>query len=73
MSDTVQFLSAGPVPVIVFIILIGLFILIIPLFILGIIGSCVHKAGVFLDFCARIYSADGIWEFCEFPGVSHPA
>jgi uncharacterized membrane protein len=45
MSDTVQFLSAGPVPVIVFIILIGLFILIIPLFILGIIGAAFIRLG----------------------------
>ena len=45
MSDGVRFFSAGPVSVIVFIILIGLLILIIPLFILGIIGAAFIRLG----------------------------
>ncbi|MFA5348089.1 MAG: DUF1614 domain-containing protein [Methanoregula sp.] len=45
MSSGVRFFSAGPVSVIVFIILIGLLILLIPLFILGIIGAAFIRLG----------------------------
>ena len=45
MSDKVRSFSAGPLSVIGFIILIGLLILLIPLFILGIIGAAFIRLG----------------------------
>jgi len=45
MSDGIRFFSAGPLSAIAFIILIGLLILIIPLFILGIIGAAFTRLG----------------------------
>ena len=45
MSDGIRFFSPGPLSVIAFIILIGLLILIIPLFILGIIGAAFTRLG----------------------------
>ncbi|MDD1700212.1 MAG: DUF1614 domain-containing protein [Methanoregula sp.] len=45
MSDGIRIFSAGPLSVIAFIILVGLLILIIPLFILGIIGAAFTRLG----------------------------
>jgi uncharacterized membrane protein len=45
MSDRIRFFSAGPLSVIAFIILAGLLIIIIPLFILGIIGAAFTRLG----------------------------
>jgi uncharacterized membrane protein len=45
MSDGVRFFSAGLLSVIAFIILIGLLILIVPVFILGIIGTAFTRLG----------------------------
>jgi uncharacterized membrane protein len=45
MSDGVRLFSAGPLSVIAIIILIGLLIIIIPLFILGIIGAAFTRLG----------------------------
>jgi len=45
MSDGVRFFSAGPLSVIAIIILVGLLIIILPLFILGIIGAAFVRLG----------------------------
>jgi uncharacterized membrane protein len=45
MSDGVRFFSAGPLSVFAVILLVGLLILIIPLFILGMIGAAFTKLG----------------------------
>jgi uncharacterized membrane protein len=46
MAGNMRFISAGPLPVLVIVLLIGLVILFLPLFILGIIGAAFTRLGL---------------------------
>jgi uncharacterized membrane protein len=46
MADGIRFITAGPLPVLVILLLIGLVILLIPLLILGVIGSAFTRLGL---------------------------